>query len=434
VPSYKRYLIVFIILGSFASCSVKNDNTLEQEVVKTNTQKVETKTFELEDYYIMYALELEHSKMYIAGRDVYLKLFKETNKYEYLVGFVTLSTQIEDYQSVKKELEQITIPNIKEEEVLIRLYSFALLKLDFKQESLELAIKLVKDYKRGINYELLGTIYISLQEFDKAYDNFNTALKYGKTESLIQAVSGIEFFQLEEKEKAVKRVEDFLQESNYSFIMVMQLLVFYDKLGLEDKGKELVKEAYLYYKDHKNVNSLNNSLKLLFQKFTPAEIISFLEEIKQEDDFLLELYQRTNQPMKAYELLQKLYKLTPKSEYMAQMAILEFEMALDKQLVLKSVVEKFNIALIDSTNPIYQNYLAYLLIDYDLDVKRGVFLVNLALDQDSQNIAFLDTLAWGEYKLKNCKKAYSIMKKIVDKIGVEDEEIRLHWNSIKECK
>ena len=50
------------------------------------------------------------------------------------------------------------------------------------------------------------------------------------------------------------------------------------------------------------------------------------------------------------------------------------------------------------------------------------------------NIAYLDTLAWGEYKVKNCKEAYIQMKRVVDEIGLDDEEIKSHWEKIQECK
>ena len=95
---------------------------------------------------------------------------------------------------------------------------------------------------------------------------------------------------------------------------------------------------------------------------------------------------------------------------------------------------KFDRVLYNSDNHIYQNYLAYILIDYDLNVRRGVSLVKKALEKDPKNIAFLDTLAWGEYKLKNCKEAFNQMKKVIDEVGLDDEEIRTHWQKIKECK
>ena len=110
------------------------------------------------------------------------------------------------------------------------------------------------------------------------------------------------------------------------------------------------------------------------------------------------------------------------------------EMAKDKKLILSSVINKFEKVLETLDNPIYQNYLAYILIDYDLNINRGIYLVKKALEKDPSNVAFLDTLAWGEYKLKNCKEAFNQMKKVIDEVGLDDEEIRTHWQKIKECK
>lgn len=191
---------------------------------------------------------------------------------------------------------------------------------------------------------------------------------------------------------------------------------------------------FLYYKHSEDEMQLNKTIRFMFQNFEFEELILFLEQNSIEDDLLLELYKRTNQPKKAYSLLNKLYQHSSNSEYLGQQAIIEFELSEDKKNSLKSVIEKFNMTLETSTNPIYQNYLAYLLIDYDIDVKKGLVLVKKALEQDPTNIAFIDTLAWGEYKNKNCKEAFKNMKRIVDEIGLEDEEIKLHWEKIKECK
>ena len=42
---------------------------------------------------------------------------------------------------------------------------------------------------------------------------------------------------------------------------------------------------------------------------------------------------------------------------------------------------------------------------------KRCFLVKKALEKDSSNIAYIDTLAWGEYKLKIVKEAFINMKK-----------------------
>ncbi|MEA1914603.1 MAG: hypothetical protein U9N30_04720, partial [Campylobacterota bacterium] len=160
----------------------------------------------------------------------------------------------------------------------------------------------------------------------------------------------------------------------------------------------------------------------------------FLEQERTDDAKLLQLYKKNNKIDQAMKLMQDIYLKTSNINIIAQMAIFEFESAQDKKKVLQSVISKFKDALALVDNATYQNYLGYILIDYDIDVPQGIVLVQSALQKDPNNIAYIDSLAWGQYKLKMCKKAYVNMKKVVDEVGLKDEEIILHWNKIKGCK
>ena len=194
---------------------------------------------------------------------------------------------------------------------------------------------------------------------------------------------------------------------------------------------------YLYYKNSENQFLLNKT-KVLFIKYVSRDnigiAIEFLEKNNEQDEDLLNLYKITNQPEKARGLLAKLYENTDNLDYLAQEAILDFEMAEDKNSVVSSVVSKFEKVLENNSNHIYENYLAYILIDFDIDIEKGIALVKKALEVEPDNIAYIDTLAWGEYKLKNCNEAYIQMKRVVDEVGLDDEEINIHWEKIKECK
>lgn len=138
-------------------------------------------------------------------------------------------------------------------------------------------------------------------------------------------------------------------------------------------------------------------------------------------------------PEKAFALVKKLYDETGNLDYLAQIAMLEFEVAKDRKEVLPSVIKKFEDVLAVLDNHIYQNYLGYILIDFDIDVKKGLGLVKKALEKAPNNLAYIDSLAWAQYKLGDCKNAKINMKKVVDSTGLNDEEIRIHWEKIKEC-
>ena len=225
--------------------------------------------------------------------------------------------------------------------------------------------------------------------------------------------------------------------SGYDFNLSVQLLSFYEKEKEREKVITLLENMYFYYKNSDNQFLLNKT-KNLFIKYVSRDninlAITFLEENNDEGEDLLNLYKITNQPEKASNLLERLYKNTNNIDYLAQQAIFKFEMTEDKQTVLNEVISKFETVLESSTNHVYQNYLAYILIDFDIDIKKGLELVKKALESEPDNIAYLDTLAWGEYKVKNCKEAYIQMKRVVDEIGLDDEEIKSHWEKIQECK
>ena len=80
---------------------------------------------------------------------------------------------------------------------------------------------------------------------------------------------------------------------------------------------------------------------------------------------------------------------------------------------------------------VYLNYYGYLLIDHTIDVKKGIALVERALKLEPDSPYYLDSLAWGYYKLGECQKAYDIMKDFDESIS--EPEVLSHINAIKQC-
>lgn len=435
MPSYKKSLVFCLLLSIFTGCSVK-DTTLDNKDKQIVFKKVELKNFDLEDLFIMYAIESENQRMYYNAKELYLNLFENTNNYEYLVKHLTLATQLKEFSLVKDNASKYMMEDIKEEEIILRLYTFSLFKLQEKEKSILNAEKLISKYKNDINYELLGSIYLEDKNFLKAYEAFSNAFLINNSSNTLLTLTNIQFFSLQQKEEAIKKLENYIEQNEYNFNLSLQLLTFYEKDESKQRLTNLLKRMFVFYKNSDNQLLLNKT-KTLFLKYLVNDdvnlLISFWEENGEEDDILLNLYGMTNQSSKAYKLLNKLYVNSDNMDYLAQQAILEFEMAQDKKTVLNEVISKFEKVLETLDNHVYQNYLAYILIDFDLDVKKGLILVSKALEKDPSNVAYIDTLAWGEYKMNNCKSAYYYMKQVVDEIGLEDEEIKLHWEKIKEC-
>lgn len=440
MSSYKKSLVFCFLLPFFIGCSnktveIENNNIKETE--KIGFVEVKTKSFELENQYIILALETENQKLYYDARDFYFLLFERTNNYEYFTKYLTMLTQIKDYELVRTQVLKYYLNNIKQEELILRLYTFALFKLDIQKEAVDNGEKLIKLFPNDINYELLGSVYLDQKNSLKAYEFFEKAFEMNKSVNTFFNLTNILYYNLSKKEEAVNKIEQYILLNGHDFNLSIQLLTFYEKEQKIDKIVPFLKEMYNEYKSNNEIMSLNKT-KILLVKYLAKDSVStaidFLEQNKEEDEVLLSLYKITNQPQKIYDLLEVLYLKSNNIDYLAQQAIIQFEMSEDKKKVLNEVVMKFDRVLYNSDNHIYQNYLAYILIDYDLNVRRGVSLVKKALEKDPKNIAFLDTLAWGEYKLKNCKEAFNQMKKVIDEVGLDDEEIRTHWQKIKECK
>ena len=434
---YKNYLVTATLLLSLSGCSIAS-NKLEPKLTQKNEfVKVDSKEFELENHYIMFALEYENQRAFDDARQVYLSLFKNTNRYEYLLRYLMISFNLKDYKNVKENVSKNLIDGIKEEELLLKLYSLSLLNLNDSKNALIYAQKLIAKYESDLNYELLGSIYLELKDFKKAYLSFEKSFKLNNSENTLVTLSNIQYYYLSEKEEAKKRLEDFIKEKGYIFNLSLQLLTFYEKDNQNEKLTPFLKEMYFEYKKDNNTDLFNKTKNLLVKylaKENINEAILFLEKDSPNDVLLISLYQSSNNVDKAYSLLNKLYKETNNLEFLAQIAIIEFEKASDKSLIINDVITKLDKALKNVNNAVYNNYFAYLLIDYDKDIKKGLELVKKALKKQPDNLAFIDTLAWGEFKLNNCKEAYVQMKKVVDKVGLEDKEIKLHWEKIKECK
>ena len=74
------------------------------------------------------------------------------------------------------------------------------------------------------------------------------------------------------------------------------------------------------------------------------------------------------------------------------------------------------------------------MIDYDLDIKGGMKYVQEALDQSPNSYEFLDSLAWGYYKLGDCQKAKELFSKIPQSKISELNELKDHQKTLLNCK
>lgn len=429
MSSYKRALVLLPIIFIFFGCVPQTSNLVKYDY--------KYKAYENENELILHALEYMKQGNRQKASILFLNLFNKTLNDEYLFEYSRLVFSIKNYQDIITIVEANKEHIKKNEDKVSKIYILSLMQTKQVDKAKFVLDDLLKKYDTDSNKELLANIYLLKKDYEKAKDVFEEVYESTLTSNTLLNLVDVMYTYLNEKEDAINYLESHLKVYGCDNLVCSKLLGFYQEQKDINGVISVLKRTYISFKeDDKNKYTVDKVYKLLMyylEKKDINEAIAFLEETKANDEKLLALYQNARMSNKAYELVQKLYKRTGNLDYLAQVAMLEFEVAKDREKVLKSVIKKFEDVLAVLDNHIYQNYLGYILIDYDIDVKKGLKLVEKALEKAPNNLAYIDSLAWGQYKLKDCKNAKINMQKVVDSAGLNDDEIRIHWEKIKEC-
>ena len=131
---------------------------------------------------------------------------------------------------------------------------------------------------------------------------------------------------------------------------------------------------------------------------------------------------------KAALVAMNLYLKTKDLKYLLKYSIFIYKASPDKKTA-KEVVKDLEFVVKKIKTPFVYNFLGYLLIDYDLDVKKGLEYVKKAVELQPDNVEYIDSLAWGYYKLHKCREAWEIIKDI----NSDDDIILNHKKLIKRC-
>ncbi len=427
MSSYKS--IVFLILISFlffSGCAQK-----KVYIAKPH------KAFDQEDQYILHALELKQHNKLIISKELYLTLFDKTNKLEYLREYMRLALQLSSFTELIGIYDKNKNHLGKEYEFITRAYITALIGLDKKTEAIQESQNLVDYEENALNYEILANAYYINKDYESAKDAFEESFEIIDNPEILIKMADILYTYLNEQDEAIEILEDYNEDKNVNLMVSDKLLRIYQERKDIDNIIKTLELSVNKFKEEENFMAYAKVANLLLVYLEKKDInlaIEFLEENDISKVKLFTLYKKSNQKEKALALVKDIYKKTNSIELLGQIATLEFEVADDKKEVLDDIIKKLKnvTSVIDSH--FYQNFLGYLLIDFDIDVKNGMELVKKALKKQPNNIAYIDSIAWGYYKLNDCKKSYRYMKQVVDEIGLKDEEIIQHWNKIKECK
>jgi len=422
---YKILFLFLFLLTIFSGCTT---SSLEPKNTKIHNKKI----FEKEDALIMFALRAEELRDYESASKIFDSLYEQSNRKEYLYRSLQNSLILGKNEKIIKEVDEIT-QNTFNDYALVRLKILALIQSNKLDEAQLLAINLVQKSKKVDDYILVSDIYLEQKEFDIALKYLESAYNQDYNEKILDKMSIVLYVNLNKRKDAIAYLETHTRVYGCSVMICKRLIAFYSN----DNNIDGLLSAYLrYYKIDSNPEISKKIVQLYGYKREYIKLIVFLEESGSDDKILLQLYVSSKNYIKAYPLAQKLYEETGNVEFLGQSAIYEYESqkSKDDKKFLKRISTKFENVLEQDNSTLYLNYYGYILIDHDIDIEQGISYVKEALKQEPNSSFYLDSLAWGYYKLGKCKEALSIIKKVITLEGGDDPEVLKHYKIIKKCK
>ena len=413
--------LLIILLFIFSACSpsyvTKGPNPLE-------------KTFAQEDHLIIDALMSSRAKNYNKTIAIYEELFQKSAKSEYLFESFKYMYELKLYQALLTKVDSF-LKAESDDKALLRFKIATLNALGKVAEAKTSALHLLSVTKEPQDYQRVASLYLIQNDYQTALKYLESAYTINKNENILIDLVTIMYLKLQKKKEAVAYLESHSRQYNCSVKVCEKLATFYS--DLDDRAGQISTYKRLYSLTHSRKYA-----KLMIQVYAynrdTKQLVDFLEESGFNDEFLLRLYMAEKIYLKSTPLAQKLFLQTKKPFFQAQYAISLYEGS--KKLttkVIDEVIHNLENVLKQIPDATYFNYLGYLLINHDVNVKEGIKYVNQALAMDQNSGFYLDSLAWGYYKLGECKKAKRTIL-AAKKILGDNKELQEHYQIILKCK
>jgi len=407
MPWYSGLIVLLLIVG----CS-------------TTQPQIGKKSFVDEDKYILQAL-LEEENNLTKAKQTFKFLYKKTDKYIYFKEIIKITFDQKKYKDTIKLVDEYLKKYPKQEDVIIyKIYSYIKLK------DLNKALNIAKAYlhkNRDLElYKIISFIYIQKKDYKQAIKYLKTIYSINHSEDVLLQMGDLFFKELKKPNEAISYYQTHIRLYGCSEAVCNRLAEVYRFLYDYDNLIEIYKKLY---RATNNFVYANKIIYLYLEQDEYNKALSFIEKEKLDDNLKYLVYKVRLEKTPNYKDAYKLYKYTKDDRYFFLYTTYKFQHSKKGLVDLKNVIANLELLLKRDRKPLYLNYLGYLLIDYDINPKKGVKLVKEALEYEPNSYELLDSLAWGYYKLKQCKKAYDI----ISKIKVDDKEINKHKKLIRRC-
>ena len=388
-----------------------------------------------ENLYVIKALLAVENANHDEATELYEQLYEKTKNTDYLKEALRLAffSKNVNFKSILALSQKV----LKDDVDVLRIQGANLMSENKLDEAAKVMKELVQKEDVSKNHVMLSAVYSMQNDNKAALGELERAYELDRSVENLLRIVDLLYNKMNDKKEAIRHLESsrridgcevetctalvdiYAQDGRYS-----DMIDVYESLFEATKEKIYLEKALGVYVYQKNYDAA----------------IKFLQKYSYNDDALMDIYAATGDFAKAYKKAQEAFDKSFNLEYQAKMAIYQYERDTDKQTKkidkdsLKQVIANFEKSAVKLNNALYLNYYGYLLIDHDIDAKKGIELVNRALELEPGSVFYLDSLAWGYYKLGECKKADEIMQQVLhDEEFVNSPEGKEHINSIKEC-
>lgn len=386
----------------------------------------------LEDTFALYALDAQMRQKHHQASEFFGELYKQTSKKEYLYQSLRMLEQSNDIKS----LSQKTASELKkspDDMTLKRFEIIALLKEGNFGEASQKASLLSDQSKKVPDYLLYAEARLKLGDYPGGIAILKKAYELNFDEMTAERIALIQYAQLGEKTEAIKFLKGHIGTHGNSAGIGKRLGSFYADSGALNDAAEIFEQTYEGFKE---TSCAEEALKIYLYQQDIVKMTALLEKSQLNDPLLLDLYVKVKAFDKASVLAQNLYEKEDNPLYLAQSAVFKYEGASDRKdpALLSQVMEGLKKAVEDLDEPLYLNYLGYLMIDHDINVSEGMRYVRRALEKQPESPFYIDSLAWGHYKQNECVEALRLIKQVESMIGTEEQEVSDHLKAIEKCK
>jgi len=402
----KKFLIPLISALFILGCSVKQP-------------PVGKKVIPDEDSYIIKALLYEENNQLAKAADIYKFLYEKTDKKVYYEKMVADLFYMKKYGEVIKLCDDYLEDQFDKKIFMYKILSLLELKKNAEAKK-ELLTKLNK--KDEFFYRMMAYIYIKEKNYQKASEYLKSlyALNHDK-QTLLQLVDLL--IKIKKYNEALAYLRTHLDMYGCEFDVCYRLAIIYKQTYDYDNLATIYEKMGRY-----NQKYIMFAFRIYLDNKNYSKALKLIDKYNLGDEYRLIVYESKNDYKKAAFYAKKLYEKTAKIEYLIKYCSYEYEGSPTKKTVLEIIPKLEYIAKLYPVPYIY-NFLGYILIKYDIDVKKGLEYVQKALEAHPDNEEYIDSLAWGYYKLGKCKEAWEI----IQNVKLKDKEILYHKRKIKEC-